>query len=451
MKIQRSIGLILLALGVVFLPLKPSHAQNAAVRLVYTDLENNVHLFDSNTGGLTTLISAQAGRRYDYRMLLSPDNTQVAIYSVSEDAAAARSGDTSTLQHTLEIFSLADGEKPVSEALVTLETLSDTDAIAAVSVIGAMVWSPDGSQLAWVTANPGYPNIHVYPGDSGAFLGLIDAEAADGYPTALRWSPDGTKLAYQVVDTFQTEDGSLPSSGVYIADIANEITEPIEIDNGEQPFWLLGWDTDESLLWSPFGLDAGADGLYRYDVASGESTEIIAEGQALSRAAIDATDQTIAFAVPNLSVDGTTPQAGFAPGAYTIQGAGEPEQIFVADNLFGVNFIQSGLLAVGNDAVIRLSDNTQLNMNLLRRAIFSLDGTQAIGEKESKTFLRDLTSETETEINSLYFVDGDWLDETTVVLKVGAYGSVIGVWQVEGGFTQLVDNSGDGPFVAVLN
>ncbi|MBI5930661.1 MAG: PD40 domain-containing protein [Chloroflexi bacterium] len=432
-----------------------AHAQNPAVVVVYTDLNDNILLFDSSTGATQTLIAAEAGRRIEYRILLSPDNSKVAIYSYSFDLAAARAGDTTSVQDTLAIFTLPEGENLMSETLMLPNILgvgSNEDEFPPMSISDFVAWSPDGSRIAWITNNPGWNTVHVYPSslNSQPVQDLIPNEASVGQLSTLRWSPDGTQLAYTSVTSFKSEDGSPQTNGVYTYSLTDNSGESLTVDNSGAAYWFLGWDTDNSLLWSPFGIDAGATGLYRYDLAAGTDTAIIPTSQPMSRAAIDATTQTVAFAVPNLSTDGSTTQAGLAPGAYVLGADDQPQKVFTADNLYGVNFIQSDLLEVGDDVIIRLSNNTQLNMNLLRRAIFSPDGTQAVGEKESKTFLRELATEAETEIYSLYFVDGAWLDASSVIMKVGAYGSVIGVWQVGGSLTQLIEDSGDGPFVGVL-
>ena len=391
-----------LLIGACF-PSMPAHAQSAAAVIVYTDFDDNMVLFDSSTGASRTLIPAQAGRSVDYRLLLSPDKTKVAIYAYSFDVAAARSGDTTTVQDTLQIFSLPDGESLITEVLMLPNILgigANEDEFPPMSITDFVAWSPDGNQLAWITNNPGWNSVHVFPSGTSSepVKNLISSEDTVGQLSTMRWSPDGTQLAYANVSTFVSADGSPQTSGIYTYSLADDTSTPVEIGNNRASYWFLGWDTDSSLLWSPFGVDAGATGLYRHDLAAGTDIEIIPTSQPMSRAAVDASTQTIAFAVPNLSLDGSTAQAGLVPGAYVIGANDQPEQVFAADNLYGVNFIQPGLLAVGNDTVIRVADNTQFNMNLLRRAIFSPDGTQAIGEKTSKTFLRELASETETEI-----------------------------------------------------
>ncbi|MBZ0316946.1 MAG: hypothetical protein K8L91_11060 [Anaerolineae bacterium] len=455
---QPKFRMVMMALAVLvgaFFPSASVQAQTPAVIVVYTDFEDNMVLFDSSTGATRTLIAAQAGRSVDYRILLSPDKTKVAIYAYNFDGAAVRSGDTSTVQDTLQIFSLPDGENLLTEALMLPNILGigiNEDAFPPMNIHDFVAWSPDGSQIAWITNNPGWNTVHVFPSNTASEPAqkLIATEDSVGQLSTLRWSPDGTQLAYASVTSFVSEDGSPQTNALYTYSLVDDTSTTVEVGNNGAPYWFLGWDTDNSLIWSLFGVEAGATGLYRYDLTAGTDAEIIPTSQPMSRAAVDTSTQTIAFAVPNLSVDGSTPQAGLTPGVYIIGSDGQPTQVFAADNLYGVYFIQSGLLAVGNDTVIRAADNTQFTMNLLRRAIFSPDGTQAIGEKESKTFLRELASETETEIYSLYFVDGDWLDASTVLMKVGAYGSVIGIWQAGGSFTQLVENSGNGPFVGVL-
>jgi hypothetical protein len=124
--------------------------------------------------------------------------------------------------------------------------------------------------------------------------------------------------------------------------------------------------------------------------------------------------------------------------------------VYAADNLFGVNFTVPGYLAVGNDLIVRLTDNRQLSLKQMRRAVFSPDGSQALGERESRTLLRDLLNDAEREVSGLFFVDGQWVGDRAFIVKVGAYGSVIGQGTIDGPFTDLVEDAGNGPFVGVL-
>ncbi|KAB2853564.1 MAG: hypothetical protein F9K46_18170, partial [Anaerolineae bacterium] len=154
--------MIMMALAVLvgaFFPSVSVQAQTPALIVVYTDFEDNMVLFDSSTGATQTLIAAQAGRSVDYRILLSPDKTKVAIYAYNFDGAAVRSGDTSTVQDTLQIFSLPDGENLLTEVLMLPNILGigvNEDAFPPMSISDFVAWSPDGSQIAWITNNPGW-------------------------------------------------------------------------------------------------------------------------------------------------------------------------------------------------------------------------------------------------------------------------------------------------------
>jgi dipeptidyl aminopeptidase/acylaminoacyl peptidase len=311
--------------------------------------------------------------------------------------------------------------------------------------LGEMQWSPDGQQLAWVEGQDGAEaNIHIWDAASREIVELPDET---GYPSRLRWSPDGANIAYVAIESFLSDDG--PTSNViYIADTDGSSAAAADVSTDSQHLWLIDWIDTTSFVWSPFDRRAGALGLYLYDVKEHESTPLVDTDQPISVAAWDAISEILAFAVPVLDrSEEAPPQPGLSPGAYVIREAGQsPEQLLEADNLYGVDFTLPGYLAVGNDIVVRLDNNEQLLLSELRRVDYSPNGLYALGERSSQTFVRDLRSAEDDLVVQLYYLDGIWLDNQNFIAQVGAYGSVIGIGNVDGSFTNLVEDVGNGPF-----
>ncbi|MCI0712569.1 MAG: hypothetical protein L0154_20605, partial [Chloroflexi bacterium] len=364
--------------------------------------------------------------------------------------------DYSTHTYMLEVFALPGGDRILNRNLLPESYVPRTGAATETPgdqtyelplALGEMVWSTDGTKLAFVEGVDGGAATIQILDTADESLTAIPNE--DGYPMRLHWSPDNQKLAYDSVETFLSENGPT-SQGVYIASVDGSDPVQATIEEESQFTWVLDWVDDERFLWSPFDPIGGAKGLFLYDTASGSSIELVDAGQAISPAKWDAETETIAFAVPLFSREEDTPaQPGLAPGAYTITlDDTTPEQLLAGDNLYGVSVPLPGYLNVGNDVIFELTSREQILLSELRRPDFSPDGEFALGERTSQTFLRDLGSNEEDLIVNLFYVDGFWLDNQSFVAQVGAYGSVIGVGRVNGSFTNLVDNvARDSPFV----
>jgi hypothetical protein len=454
--LKRFIFSLIIVVITATLVTKSSQAQSNQLILVYNNLADGMVLYNGVSGDKIDLLSASDTRRYDYELALAPDNLHVAIYTVSFEKGAVNRADYSTHTYTLDVFALPLGEHVLSRNLLpegfvppTSETpVSGEQSHELIRALGEMVWTPNGMQLAWVEGTATDARVLVWDAVNNKVLEPSDDA---GYPSTLRWSPSGEQLASVNVETFFGE-ASPNGTDLVLYNIPEDTTASIDLATNAPYVWLTDWADESTLLWSPFDPRGGALGIFAYSLADEASTEIVDAEQPISIPKWDASSQTLAFAVPLLlREEGAPPQAGLAPGAYVVMGLGsDPELLKAGDNLYGVSFTLPETLAIGNDILIRLSDRKELTLSELRRPDYSPDGTYALGERESQTFVRDLATNEETLIANLYYLDGQWLNNETFIAQIGAYGSTIGLGSVGGNFTNLVDDVGDGQFVGFL-
>ncbi|MEU4195808.1 serine hydrolase [Kribbella sp. NPDC026611] len=115
---------------------------------------------------------------------LAPDRTQVAYVLRTTDAKADK-----TLRNLWRV--------PASGGTPQQLTRGDADM--------APVWSPDGSQLAFLRAKDGPAQVWVLPASGGEPMQLTKLPLGAGTPT---WSPDGKRIAFAApVDIAPVEKG----------------------------------------------------------------------------------------------------------------------------------------------------------------------------------------------------------------------------------------------------
>ena len=424
------------------------------VILVYNNLADSLVVFDGQSGETTELMTANDTHRYEYEIALSPTQEHIAVYTLSFEKGAISRAEFFAFTYALDVFSLPDGQNLLSHDLLPTDYVFRTieDPIFGdpshelLKAFGEMVWSHDGTQLAFVAGvEDAEANIFIF---DTITEDLTEVPDETGYPNRLRWSPDNNQIAYVAVDSFLTEIGRV-GTHVYLVSADGEVSQVLDLDKTTEFVWLIDWIDDSHLLWAPFDVRSGAAGLNLYDIETETNRDIIAPDQPISIPAWDRATATIAFAVPLLNRAEDAPaQTGLVPGAYALADLdGTPELLVEGDNLYGVQFVVGGYLSVGNDIVWQLDINEQIGLSELRRPDYSPNGDYALGERTSQTFLRNLASEEEDLVAQLFYVDGQWLDNETFIAQVGAYGSVIGIGSVDGRFTNLVEDVTDGPFV----
>lgn len=117
----------------------------------------------------------------------------------SQFAYVANGGPGRIISDNPEIFAVnVDGGDP-RMLTVDEEVADDEDPI----YYGNLTWSPDGSQLAFVSDLDGSPDIYVMDNDGSNITRLLEAPGEEG---SLAWSPDGMYIAFSsTID--ENEDG----------------------------------------------------------------------------------------------------------------------------------------------------------------------------------------------------------------------------------------------------
>jgi Tol biopolymer transport system component len=96
-------------------------------------------------------------------------------------------------------------------------------------------FSPDHSQLAFMSTRNGNWDIWTVPVKGGEPKLLVSSPSSDGLPT---WSPDGSQLAYV------SDQGG--SWGIYVVSAAGGSPKKVANWGGDHPDWLI-----EQISWGP--------------------------------------------------------------------------------------------------------------------------------------------------------------------------------------------------------
>ncbi len=142
-------------------------------------------------------------------------------------------------------------------------------------------WSPDGTQVAYVSFESGRPAIYIQNIASGQREKLTDFQGLNSAPT---WSPDGKKLAMVL-----SKDGN---PDIYVMDLTTRKLERVvnhyALDN--EPAWM---PDGKSLIFT--SNRSGSAQLYQLELASGNVKRLSFEGKFNARAKVFPDGKSIAF------------------------------------------------------------------------------------------------------------------------------------------------------------
>ena len=142
-------------------------------------------------------------------------------------------------------------------------------------------WSPDGSQLAFVSTRGDHSFISIYDQRTNRLRFIAPSVDRD---TAPRWSPDGRRVAFirlfNVTDTFSIDRDRLQPWAIFVADAqsgdAKQVWRSGDADDDSFPgiqdedFWQ--WAAHDRLVF-PSERD-GWSHLYRANRTSGDAQQI---------------------------------------------------------------------------------------------------------------------------------------------------------------------------------
>lgn len=175
--------------------------------------------------------------------------------------------------------------------------------------IGAHEWSPDGSQLAFVTNRGDHSFIGIYDSRGGDLRFLSPSTDRDLQP---RWSADGKRIAFirlfNISDAFSLDRERLQPWAIYVADArsgeAKQIWRSGDQDNDSYPqggadFWQ--WVANDRLLF-PSEKD-GWMHLYSISAAGGALTMLTPGEFEVENAALTPDKSTVVFSTNKGDID----------------------------------------------------------------------------------------------------------------------------------------------------
>lgn len=269
----------------------------------------------------------------EYRLEAAPD--KIAVFRRWESTAE------------LSVWSVPDGHLLLQQDLVSPDfpspppTETGNPQAEIWRAIGEMAWSPDGNQLAFVSASDGAATVYLADFPSGTVSAISTAQGAN---SLLTWSPDGQWLIFSDLETLAGEAGFL-SLGIYAWHQTGDIKR-LELPSAyPNDVFRVGWRDGETVLIAPRSFIAGARGLYGWHIPSGMVTTYLPDTLEMT-VPVYAAD-TIAFAVPDI---GTNNQ--LAAGFYLLPlSTGEPQLVFEG-NFFIVWLAHDRYFQIGGGLLI---------------------------------------------------------------------------------------------------
>ena len=255
---------------------------------------------------------------------LSPDGAQV-VYAVTHVSADKEDATKDKETSTLWLLSLETGERCQLTSGLTMDAEPK--------------WSPDGRQIAFVSARPDKTQIYVMPVDGGEPRPVTDFK--QGVGGGIAWSPDGERIAFTASPLAEPPDENAPyrvtrrtyrfngmgyldkaKLDIYVVDVATGETARLTDDDAQNmtPLWapdgerLLYTAMLDSAEYQPFG-------RLKVVTLSGEIHEVLSRDWGRSLGASWLPDGRIAFLGHRADQRNGTKHDIYVVGA----GGGEPE------------------------------------------------------------------------------------------------------------------------------
>jgi len=141
---------------------------------------NEIYVMNADGSNQTRLTNNSAS---DWNAAWSPDGTKIAFMSYRDDLDGICDYNSGTMDCNIEIYVMnANGGNEINLTNHSAEDVS-------------LVWSPDGSKIAFTSKRDGNAEVYVMNAD-GSNLTNLTNNPADDYNCFQSWSPDGSKIAF---------------------------------------------------------------------------------------------------------------------------------------------------------------------------------------------------------------------------------------------------------------
>lgn len=188
--------------------------------------------------------------------------------------------------------------------------------------LGEVLWSPDKTQLAFISAHEGNADVYIFEVNTQALTRYATPQTA----AFLSWNPSGNRLIW--ADLLSFGDGS----GYQVA---GYMTNGENLPLGTKALAWVGWQDENQILYAPLDFTLfGASGLEIYDFATNTSQSLLPPQIALTIPVWDAASETLAFVVPNF-VDG-----GLVFGAYEWQLSQAQPTLLQSGTFYSVEWVR---------------------------------------------------------------------------------------------------------------
>ena len=295
----------------------PQAPLNADGPWLLISAENGLWAINPDGSGLKWMTDE---KNISLRKSLSPDGKKLAFVTLMVP--------TEMIGLELFVIDLPSGE---FNHIATLSPKNQTEAaepgdrnfeaIRAIYDYSPPVWSPDGTQLAFIGAQDGpSSDLYVYILATGEIKRLTDGPSQGYQPN---WSPDGQWVVHTGAESFGTGAGYL-MSGIWAAKADGTEVKSLYPVKDSADEVLDGWVSEDTFLVNSWNMVCGANNLRSVSISSKEVRTLWAGGFDEHNFAWDPSSGNLL-----ISVRGDSECSGGNPGGiYWISGeGGTPERI----------------------------------------------------------------------------------------------------------------------------